>query len=104
MAAGPDAPRLLGLFPVNLLHNIVHLLFGVWGLAASRSWGGSVAYTRAGGVIYLVLAVLGFFLPEFLGIMPIGGNDIWLHILLGLPLAIVGFTARDTRTHAHTHV
>ena len=42
--------RLLGLFPVNLLHNLVHLLFGVWGLAASRGYGASVLYARIGGV------------------------------------------------------
>jgi hypothetical protein len=29
--------RLLGLFPVNLLHNGVHLLIGIWGIAASRA-------------------------------------------------------------------
>src|SRR5919199_25461 len=46
MAAGPDAPRLMGLFPLNLLHNIVHILIGVWGLASYRSPNGSVAFAR----------------------------------------------------------
>lgn len=88
------APRALGLFPVNFLHNVVHLLFGIWGIIAARSWGAAKTYCQAGGVIYLVLAVLGFFIPEMFGLMPIGGNDIWLHVLLGLPLAYFGFTAR----------
>lgn len=91
-----QAPRALGLFPVNLLHNLVHLAFGAWGLAASRSWGAAKAYCRAAGAIYLVLAVLGFVVPETLGLMPIGGNDIWLHALLGAVLAYFGFTARST--------
>ncbi|MEW5930514.1 MAG: DUF4383 domain-containing protein [Gemmatimonadota bacterium] len=91
-----QAPRVLGLFPVNVLHNLVHLAFGVWGLAASRSWGAARTYCRASGVIYLVLAVLGFVIPETLGLMPIGGNDIWLHVLLGGVLAYFGFTARST--------
>ena len=43
------APLLFGVFPVNLLHNIVHLLFGLWGLAASRSWGGAVSYAYVYG-------------------------------------------------------
>lgn len=89
------APRVLGLFPINLLHNLVHLAFGVWGILASRSWSASVQYCRIGGVIYLVLMVLGFLAPDGFGLVPLGGNDIWLHALLGLALAAVGFTARE---------
>lgn len=88
------APRLFGLFPVNMLHNLVHLAFGVWGLAAYRSFTASRGYAQVAGVAYLLLAVIGFVVPEFFGIMPIGGNDIWLHVLLGAVLAGVGFTAR----------
>src|SRR5687767_10350070 len=85
----------LGMFPVNLLHNCVHLLFGLWGLAASRGYGASVLYARIGGVAYLLLAVIGFFMPELPGLMPIGGYDVWLHLVLGVALAAVGFTARE---------
>ena len=88
------APRVLGLFPVNALHNIVHILFGVWGLAAARSFGGARAYAQITGVAYLALAVLGFIVPEFFGLIPIGGNDIWLHLIIGAVLAAVGFGAR----------
>ncbi len=88
------APMALGLFPVNLLHNIVHLLFGIWGLAASRSWSGAKQFAQIGGVIYLVLAALGFVAPDGFGMVPLGGNDIWLHIALGAVLAGVGFTAK----------
>ena len=49
----------LGLFPINVLHNIVHLLFGVWGLVASRSLGASVGYARGVAIIYAVLTVMG---------------------------------------------
>lgn len=80
---------------MNLIHNLIHLSFGVWGLAASRTWGAAKAYCRAGGVIYLVLAVMGFITPDTFGLVPIGGNDIWLHVLLGAPLAYFGFTARE---------
>lgn len=88
--------RLLGLFPVNLLHNLVHLAFGAWGLAASRSLGASRAYGKAGAAIYLVLAALAFVDPTTFGLVPIGGNDIWLHVLLAVALAYVGFAGRDT--------
>src|SRR5688500_10559453 len=40
------APRALGVFPVNVVHNMVHLIFGLWGILAARSIGGSRAYCR----------------------------------------------------------
>lgn len=86
------APRLWGLFPVNFAHNLVHLLFGLWGIAASRSAAGARIYTIWAGVIYLVLAVLGLFVPEGFGLVPIGGNDIWLHLVLGVLLLAAGLT------------
>ena len=99
MEADPEhAPRLLGLFPVNALHNVVHLLFGVWGLVASRTFEGSRTYGRVGGITYLLLAVLGFITPDMFGLVPIGDHDIWLHAVLGIGLAAVGFTARPTGT------
>ena len=94
------APRLLGLFPVNALHNTVHLLFGVWGLAASRTAAGAVSYAKIAGGLYLLLAVLGFVIPTTFGLIPIGGHDIWLHAVLGLVLVAVGFMAPKSITTA----
>jgi hypothetical protein len=95
MGADPAPATVLGLFPVNLLHNIVHLLFGVWGLVASRSFAGAKTYATVGGVIYIVLACLAFVSPTTFGLIPIGGNDIWLHAALGIVLAVFGFTAKE---------
>jgi hypothetical protein len=101
MVAEPaTAPRILGLFPVNLLHNIVHLLFGVWGLAAARSFQGAKSYATIAGVLYVLLAILGFIIPTTFGLIPIGGNDIWLHALLGIVLLAAGATARPATTAA----
>ena len=99
MEADPDlAPRVLGLFPVNALHNAVHLLFGVWGLAASRTVAGAALFAKAAGAIYLVLAIAGFFIPSTFGLIPIGGHDIWLHALIGIVLVAVGFQAPKSVT------
>jgi hypothetical protein len=96
MEAHPDqAPRLLGLFPVNLLHNLVHLAFGAWGIAASRSYSASRGYHRTGAIIYLVLVVLAFIDPTTFGLVPIGGNDIWLHAVLAAGLGYFGFVHRE---------
>ena len=102
MEADPAPGMILGLFGVNLLHNIVHVLFGVWGIVASRSWSGAKAYAQIGGAVYVVLAILGFVLPTTFGLIPIGGHDIWLHAALGLVLAGIGFTAKPETTTTTT--
>ncbi len=84
------APKLLGLFPVNVLHNVVHLGFGVWGLMVARTAAGATQFAKIGGGIYLALAILGFVAPTTFGLIPIGGNDIWLHAILGIVLLAVG--------------
>ena len=94
------APKLLGLFPVNLLHNVVHLLFGVWGLMAARSFSGAKTYGMLGGAAYLLLAALGNFSPDMFGLLPLGGNNVWLHALLGVVLAVTGLLAKPSTVTA----
>ena len=102
MVADMDhAPRLLGLFPVNLLHNIAHLGLGIWGVVASRSWGAAKTYNTIAGGTYLLLTVLAFVDPTTFGLMPIGGNDIWLHAVLAAVQLYFGLTARRADIHAH---
>lgn len=86
-----------GLFPANLLHNIVHILFGIWGLVASRSLGAARMYARGVAVIYAVLGVMGLIpgLRTTFGLIPLYGNDIWLHFLLAAVAAYFGFVRRD---------
>jgi hypothetical protein len=88
------AAKALGIFPVNLLHNIVHLLFGLWGLAASRSWGGSKSYFTTSGIIYAVLTVCAFLSPTGFGLVPIGGADVGLHAVLAIAMIAIGITAK----------
>lgn len=94
MEAGPDAPAILGLFPVNVLHNLAHLILGVWGIVASRSFGSARSYAQIAGILYLLLTALGLVDPTAFGMIPLGGGDIALHAVLGLILAGVGFTAK----------
>ena len=84
---------LLGLFPINLLHNLVHLAVGIVGLAAYRSRGGARAFARGLAVFYGLLAVMGVIpgLNTTLGLIPIFGHDIWLHALTALLAAYFGF-------------
>ena len=90
-ASMETAPRLLGLFPVNVLHSAVHIAFGSWGIVASRSHAGSRNFGRIGAVVYGLLVVLAFIDPTTFGLIPIGSHDIWLHAVLAAALAYVGF-------------
>ena len=88
-----QASMLLGLFPVNLVHNLVHLVFGGWGLwAALNSDRAARSYCQISGLIYLALAGLGATYGDRLeSFLPIHGNDIWLHALIGGVLTVFGF-------------
>jgi hypothetical protein len=87
----------LGMFPVNLLHNIVHLLFGIWGLLAYRSYAGARSYARGVAIIYGVLTVMGLIpaLNTTFGFIPIYGADVFLHALLAIVAAYFGWMHRD---------
>lgn len=89
-----------GLFPVNVLHNIAHLLFGVWGLVAAKSVRAAVVYGRAVAISYGLLMVLGLIsamnLHTVFGFVPLYGHDVWLHALLTAGGAYFGFFHRST--------
>ena len=84
---------LLGLFPVNFMHNLVHIAVGAWGIAASRSMGGARAYSKVLAVFYGVLAIMGFIpaLNTMFGLVPIHGHDIWLHAGTAILAAYFGW-------------
>ena len=86
---------LLGLFPVNLLHNVVHILFGIWGIMAARAYASAQTFCKLGGFVYLCLALLGLVVPTTFGLIPIGGNDVFLHTVLGVLLVWVGYVSKD---------
>lgn len=91
--------RLLGLFPVNILHTVVHLGTGLWGLYAAKSLGSAVSFAKALAVIYIVLTVMGLIpgLNTVFGLIPIYGHDVWLHAGTAIVAAYFGFS-RSART------
>jgi hypothetical protein len=93
---GTGDDMLFGFFPVNAAHNGVHILFGLWGLAASRSWRGALVYARSIAIIYFMLAVAGL-LPATqtgFGLIPLYAKDVWLHGLIALGGLYFGWAAR----------
>jgi hypothetical protein len=88
---------LLGLFPVNALHNLVHIVWGLYGIIAYRSFAGARGFARASAVVYAVLTILGLIpgLNTMFGLVPLYGNDIWLHALITIAAAYFGFFAPE---------
>lgn len=84
--------RLLGLFQVSVLHNIVHLLFGVAGLAMARSARGARTYLVWGGIIYFVLFIYGLVVPHdsAANFVPVNGADNVLHLVLAIGMVGLG--------------
>ncbi|MEG9249843.1 DUF4383 domain-containing protein [Arthrobacter sp. Soc17.1.1.1] len=97
---------LLGIFQVSILHNIVHLLFGVAGLAMAKTVSGSRNYLLGGGIIYAILWIYGLVIGQdsSANFVPLNTADNWLHFILavamiGLALALSrGARDRSART------
>ena len=87
---------LLG-FGVNGAHNVIHLLSGLLGVGAGFYAAGQWArdYNKWLGVVYLAVAVLGFFWAGFAGWLNINAADNILHLVLGVVLAGVGFGVNE---------
>jgi hypothetical protein len=91
--AGHDSgAQLLGVFGVSVLHNVVHLLFGIVGLALARTWSGARAFLIGGGAVYLVLWLYGVLidLDSDANFVPVDDADNWLHLGLGVAMVALG--------------
>lgn len=95
---------LLGIFHVSILHNVVHLLFGVAGVALARAPGTARHYLLWGGIIYLGLFLYGLFIDydSAANFVPLSDANNWLHLGLGATMVGLSFlphrevTARQT--------
>lgn len=89
--------KLLGIFQVSVLHNIVHLLFGIAGIAMSRRVDSAFAYLVGGGAIYLVLWLYGLLIDQNhdANFVPVNNADDWLHFFLGAGMIALGFIGRS---------
>lgn len=92
-AAGHESHALLlGLFQVSVLHNVVHLLFGVAGIALARKPSSARAFLVGGGAVYLLLFVYGLVVEKDsqANFVPLNTADDWLHLVLGAGMIALG--------------
>ena len=84
---------LFWVFPVNVAHDVLHLLFGIWGVIASLRFKSSVLYCRSVTWIYLFVVILGIIpiTSTLFGVAPVYGWDVGLHLLIVLIAAYGGY-------------
>ena len=91
--AGHDSgAELLGIFQVSILHNIVHLLFGLAGLAAARTVSSSKTFLLGGGLVYGALWIYGMVIDQLsdANFVPFNDADNWLHFVLAATMITLG--------------
>jgi hypothetical protein len=91
--------KLLHIFQVSWLHNIVHIAFGLVGLAFARTAVTARVYLIGGGVVYLVLWFYGLLIDQHGGanFVPFNTADNWLHFVLGVAMIGLGFAVTRRR-------
>jgi hypothetical protein len=86
----------LGMFHVNMFHNVVHLLSGVIGLWAGFSNRGvhSKRFNVIFGIVYLIVAIVGFAnIMFFTDLLMLNAADNWLHLVIGVVTTAIGLWA-----------
>ncbi|WP_229402418.1 DUF4383 domain-containing protein [Micromonospora okii] len=94
-AGHASGAKLLGLFQVSVLHNALHLGFGLVGLVMARSLAGSRLFLAGGGALYLGLWIFGLAVDLFaehraVNFIPLNPADNWLHLVLGFGMILLG--------------
>jgi hypothetical protein len=94
--SGSEA-ALLGIFQVSVLHNIVHLLFGVAGVVMAKTASGAYNFLLWGGVIYAVLFIYGLIVPHdsAANFVPVNAADNILHLVLAIAMIALALVLRD---------
>jgi arginine exporter protein ArgO len=104
-AAGHESmAMLLGLFQVSVLHNIVHLLFGIVGLIAARTARAARLYLLIGGIVYAVLWIYGLVTADHssaANFVPLNSADNWLHLILAIAMIALGALLPRAGTTTH---
>ncbi|MDP3969191.1 MAG: DUF4383 domain-containing protein [Nocardioides sp.] len=104
-AGHESGAMLLGIFQVSILHNIVHLLFGVAGLALARTFSGARNYLIGGGAIYFVVFLYGLFVGQesSANFVPLNNADNWLHLVLAIAMVAAGVLLAKSTGTRNTH-
>lgn len=84
---------LLGTFCVSVLHNLIHLAFGVAGVAMARTHPKARTYLLVGGIVYAVVLIYGLIIDydSAVNFVPLNTADNWLHLILAVAMIALAF-------------
>ena len=96
VGTGVDGDKLLGIFEVSGIHNLIHIASGAVLLAASPKRASARLVAIGFGAVYLLVTIIGFIQGDnVLGIIPVNSADNFLHLAIsGLGIA-AGLMSRD---------
>lgn len=85
--------RLFGIFPINTVHNLIHIAFGIWGIVSAKEYFAARFYCRVNAIAYALLALMGLFpvLNTVFGLTPLHGGTIWLHAMIAVSAGYYGY-------------
>jgi hypothetical protein len=99
---GAERDAVLGIFHMNGWHNVLHIASGAIGLVLAGSYAGARGYALGLGVVYLLLALLGFTAgdgDEIFELIPVNTEDNVLHLLIGIAGIGAGLATPATERH-----
>ncbi|MES2971308.1 MAG: DUF4383 domain-containing protein [Patescibacteria group bacterium] len=90
--------KLLGIFDVSTLHNIIHIASGVAAFALAASGPkGARTYFQVFGIVYAVVTVVGFIQGDtVLGLIGVNMADNLLHLVITAVALYAGFGMKAT--------
>lgn len=96
---------IFGIFKINALHNFIHIVTGIIAIwVGSVTERASILFFQIFGVIYGIIAILGFFYMDspIFGIVANNIPDAWLHVVIAVFSLVVGFGSKKTINNNRT--
>ena len=103
-AGHESTAALFGVFAVSVLHNLVHVAFGVAGLVLATTPRGARVFLVGGGLVYLALFAYGLVVDPSSDVVPVNAADDWLHLFMAMGLLALAFMAGTPRRPTNTPI
>jgi hypothetical protein len=87
--------KLIGIFEVSVLHNLIHVAYGVVGLAVAPRPRAAALYLLLGGIVYGLVWIYGVAVGDesSANFVPLNSADNWLHFVLFVAMVALGVVA-----------
>ena len=95
---------LLGLFPVNIVVDVLYLVIGVVGLLSFNNAHTARNFAQVVAILFGILALMGIpaGLNTVFGLAPIFGHSVWLHGVVAVIAALLGWMTQEEASPIRT--